>query len=90
MYALLMLIASFILLAMFLILGFLWGQDIESLKAAARCFIPIWLLLTLSNTFMGIYYAGYRLKEELPILITTLITPVALASMLIYVLSRLG
>lgn len=71
--------AGYLMLGLFLLLGKLWGNDDASLTLAATAFLPVWMVTAAMNLWVGVYYAGYELREELPILLLVFLTPAAAA-----------
>ncbi len=55
-----------------------------SRAAAARLFIPLWLVASLVNLWVGVSRAGYTVMQELPILLVVFGGPAAVT----YLLSR--
>lgn len=50
-----------------------------SLSSAALWFIPVWLLASIYNLYIGVSTAGYTVLQELPILIPVFGIPAAVA-----------
>ena len=53
----------------------------SSMVAAAKVFIPIWLVVAVVNLWLGTR-AGYSVTEELPILLLIFAAPAAVAALL--------
>ncbi|MDH1524277.1 hypothetical protein [Achromobacter mucicolens] len=73
-----------VLLGVFLLFGKLWGGDAAALAVAAKAFIPVWLVVSLVNMWVGVTHAGYSVREELPILAIVFLVPAALAAVAIW------
>ncbi len=73
-----------VLLGVFLLFGKLWGGDAAALAVAAKAFIPVWLMVSLVNMWVGVTHAGYSVREELPILAIVFLVPAALAALAIW------
>ncbi|KRB08413.1 hypothetical protein N5C72_15825 [Achromobacter mucicolens] len=73
-----------VLLGVFLLFGKLWGGDAAALAVAAKAFIPVWLVVSLVNMWVGVTHAGYSVREELPILAIVFLVPAALAALAIW------
>lgn len=73
-----------VLLGVFLLFGKLWGGDAAALAGAAKAFIPVWLVVSLVNMWVGVTHAGYSVREELPILAIVFLVPAALAALAIW------
>ena len=76
------------LFGLFLLFGWLWGGPQPDLAPAARMFIPVWLLVSLVNMWVGVTKAGYSVREELPILVLVFAIPAAIAGAAIWRLTR--
>ncbi len=77
-----------LLLAVFALLGKLWGADVASIMLAVKYFIPAWLAVALVNMWVGVHKAGYTVAQELPILLVNFAVPAALALGLVWWLGR--
>ncbi|MDI6949082.1 hypothetical protein QML88_20020 [Serratia sp. Se-RSmG] len=73
-----------VLLGVFLLFGKLWGGDAAALAVAAKAFIPVWLMVSLVNMWVGVTHARYSVREELPILAIVFLVPAALAALAIW------
>lgn len=73
-----------VLLGVFLLFGKLWGADAAALALAAKGFIPVWLVVSTINMWVGVTHAGYSVREELPILVIVFLVPAALAALAIW------
>lgn len=60
--------------------GRIGSADAASMVAAAKIFIPIWLLAALVNLWVGVARAGYSVAEELPIFLGIFLVPAAVAA----------
>ena len=77
------LVAGFLLMAGFLLLGMLFsGQFADSLRLATWAFVVVWLGVVGVNMWAGVAKAGYSVAEELPIFLLIFAAPAALAVLL--------
>ncbi len=88
MHMILVMLTGLLLLAVFALLGKLWGTDAASIMLAAKYFIPVWLGVALVNMWVGVHKAGYTVAQELPILLVNFAVPAALALGLVWWLGR--
>jgi len=88
MHMLLVIVGGAVLLGLFLLFGKLWGVDAAAMALAAKLFIPVWLAIAVVNMWIGVRYAGYSVREELPILLVVFIVPAAIAAGTAWYLSR--
>lgn len=68
-----------LLLAVFALFGRLWGGDVSGIVTALKLFVPVWIVLALTNMWVGVTKAGYTVAQELPILAIVALAPVAIA-----------
>ena len=79
----LFLLASFLLLAAFLVLGKLFSSNYPSAKGVATAaFVVLWLGLTAFNMWVGVTKAGYAAADELPIFLLLFGVPAIVAVVL--------
>jgi hypothetical protein len=73
-----------LLLGCFLLLGRLLnpGAPGAGTAAAARWFIPVWLVGAAINMYIGVARAGYSVAEEAPILLPVFAVPATVAALL--------
>ena len=88
MHMILVMLTGLLLLAVFALLGKLWGADAASIMLAVKYFIPAWLAVALVNMWVGVHKAGYTVAQELPILLVNFAVPAALALGLLWWLGR--
>jgi hypothetical protein len=89
MHTLLVISGGLVLMGLFLLFGSLWGgNDSTSLATALKVFIPVWLLVTIANLWIGVARAGYTVREELPVLLIVFLIPAAVAAVVSWRLSR--
>ena len=88
MHVLMVIVGGAVLLGVFLLFGRLWGGDAPGLAMAAKVFVPVWLLVSAVNLWVGVTRAGYTLREELPILVVVFAVPAALAGLAAWHVSR--
>ncbi len=58
------------------------------MAAAARWFIPIWLIGAAINLWVGVAKAGYSVADEAPIFLVVFAVPAAVAILIAWSLSR--
>jgi hypothetical protein len=72
--------AGFLLLGICLGVGrLIGGPGPAPLATAARSFVPVWLVGSLINLWIGVSQAGYTIAEELPVLAVVFGVPAAVA-----------
>ena len=79
---------GFVLLGLFMLFGKLWGGTTPDLVLAAKLFVPIWLIVSVTNLWVGVTKAGYSVREELPILLVVFAVPAVAAGIAIWRLAR--
>lgn len=80
MHTIIVIAAGLALLGLFLLGGrLLGGAPASGMALAALAFVPVWLLGAAWNLWHGVRYAGYTVKEELPIFLLVFALPAALA-----------
>lgn len=72
----------------FLLFGQLWGGAVAALGTAAKIFIPVWLIVSLVNLWVGVTRAGYTVAQELPILAVVFAVPAATAVVTLWQFTR--
>lgn len=77
-----------LLLGVFAAFGWLWGASLAGVAFAAKCFVPVWLLVAGVNMWVGVSHAGYTVRQEAPILVLVFAVPAAVAALLAWRLSR--
>ncbi|MBK4216056.1 hypothetical protein JJJ17_08975 [Paracoccus caeni] len=88
MHMVMVICGGFMLLATFALFGKLWGGDAAGISTAIRAFIPVWLLITLVNMWVGVTQAGYTYSQEAPILLLNFAIPAAVAITLVGVVLK--
>ena len=88
MHTLLVIVGGVVLLGLFLLFGKLWGGTTPDFGAAAKAFIPVWLVICVVNLWIGVSKAGYTVREEAPVLLIVFVPPAILAGFLIWRLAR--
>lgn len=73
MHTLLVIAGGWLLLFLCLLLARL--SNLASQASAALAFVPLWLLLSVSNMAVGIHEAGYTLAEEAPVFVLVFALP---------------
>ena len=77
-----------LLLCVFAMFGWLWGASMAGVAFAAKCFVPVWLVIASVNMWVGVSHAGYTVRQEAPILMLVFAVPAAVAALLAWRLSR--
>ena len=88
MHMALVILAGCVLLGIFILFGWLWGASLAALSLAAKAFLPVWLLVSLTNMWVGVHHAGYTVREELPILFVVFLVPAVIAGLTAWRLAR--
>jgi len=73
MHTLMVMAGGWLLLFLCLLLARL--SNLTSQATAALAFVPLWLLLSISNMAVGIHTAGYTLAEEAPVFVLVFALP---------------
>ena len=79
---------GFVLLSLVMLFGKLWGGTTPDLVLAAKVFIPVWLIVSVTNLWVGVTKAGYSVRDELPILLVVFAVPAVVAGIVIWRLVR--
>lgn len=79
MHMLMVMLAGVLLLAVFLLFGWLWGHSQAGVATGAKLFLPAWLGVAAVNLWVGVSRAGYTVMQELPILAANVALPGAVA-----------
>lgn len=88
MHTLKILLAGFALLGLFLLAGRFLGGSAAKMGTAALWFIPVWLLVSIGNLWVGVSKAGYTVAQELPILLFVFGIPTLAAAIISWKLNR--
>ncbi len=80
--------AGVLLLVVFVMFGWLWGASSAGMALGAKLFVPVWLLVSLANMWVGVTHAGYTVRQELPILPVVFLVPALVAAIAAWQLSR--
>lgn len=64
------------------------GAPAAGMAAAARWFIPIWLIAAAINLWVGVAKAGYSVAEEAPIFLVVFAVPALVALLVAWGVSR--
>ncbi len=64
------------------------ASPVAGMAAAARWFIPVWLVAAGINMWIGVAKAGYSVAEEAPIFLVVFAVPAAVAILVAWSLSR--
>ena len=79
MHVLLVIVGGIVLLALFVLFGWLWGASAAGMAWAAKAFVPAWLVMSAANMWVGVSHAGYSVRDEFPILLGVFAVPAVLA-----------
>jgi len=71
-----------VLLGMCLLIGRLLAGGAKGMSRGALFFIPIWLVLSMINLWVGVSTAGYTVAQEFPILLVVFGVPAVIAALL--------
>ena len=74
--------AGLALLLVCLLLGHVLGAGLPGLVTGAKLFIPLWLVLSGVNMWIGVSRAGYSVAEEFPIFLGVFAVPACIAGLL--------
>ena len=88
MHVVLVMLGGLSLLAIFSLFGWLWGASTAGVALAAKCFVPLWLVIAAVNMWVGVTHAGYTVRDELPILLIVFAVPAVIAAIAAWQLSR--
>lgn len=88
MHMLMVVVGGVVLLGVFLLFGQLWGGTTPALATAAKLFIPVWLLISVANLWVGVNKAGYTVAQELPILLVVFAVPAAVVCIAVWQFAR--
>jgi uncharacterized membrane protein YwaF len=88
MHMLMVIVGGIVLLGVFLLFGQLWGGTAPALATAAKVFIPVWLIVSIANLWVGVNNAGYTVAQELPILLVVFAVPASAAAVAAWQLAR--
>ena len=78
-----------VLLALCLLVGRSLAPSVATGVAnAVRIFLPLWLIASAVNMWIGISRAGYSVREEAPIFLLVFAVPAALALLMLWHFSR--
>jgi hypothetical protein len=79
----LFLVAGFLLLGGFVLLGRLFAaQYPDALRITVVAYVVVWLVVAGANMWLGVAKAGYSLGEELPIFFLIFAVPAVVAVVL--------
>jgi hypothetical protein len=81
---------GFALLALCLFLGRMIGgpMPVAGMATGAKLFIPLWLVASGINMWVGVAKAGYTVAEEAPIFLLVFAAPAVIALLLLWKLAR--
>ena len=83
MHTIMIIAGGLVLLAVFLLVGRAIGSERRAvLAAAAKWFIPVWLVASLVNMWVGVSQAGYTVMQEAPIFLVVFGAPAIVAFIL--------
>ncbi len=82
MHTLRVIAAGLVLLGICLLAGRMMSGGAKGMSRGALYFIPIWLVLAVTNLWVGVSSAGYTVAQELPILLLVFGLPATIAAVL--------
>lgn len=88
MHILLVMTGGIVQLGIFILFGWLWGNNAAAMSLAAKVFVPCWFLVAAINMWVGVTHAGYSVKAELPILVLNFMVPAVVAGIAAWQLAR--
>lgn len=88
MHMLMVVVGGVVLFGVFLLFGQLWGGATPALATAAKAFVPVWLVVSVTNLWVGVNKAGYTVAQELPILAIVFAVPAAIACIAVWQFAR--
>ncbi|AZD03011.1 hypothetical protein C4K27_3819 [Pseudomonas chlororaphis subsp. chlororaphis] len=88
MHVLMVMAGGLLLLLVFILFGWLWGGDSLGMALATKAFVPFWLLMAGINMWVGVTYAGYSVRQELPILLLVFAMPTLAAGIALWQFAR--
>ena len=53
-------------------------------RTMAKFFIPVWLVLAVINLWIGVWQAGYSVREEAPVLLVVFAVPAVAALLIVW------
>ncbi|WFU91339.1 hypothetical protein QA644_24515 (plasmid) [Rhizobium sp. CC1099] len=72
------------MLFLFLLLSKLWGGVDPDFAFAAKAFVAVWFLVSVTNLWVGVTRAGYSVADELPIFCLVFAVPTLIACFTIW------
>jgi hypothetical protein len=83
-------VGGLLLLGLFVLTGRFVNaaSPMAGMAAAARWFVPIWLIGAAINMWVGVAKAGYSVAEEAPIFLVVFAVPATVAILVAWSLSR--
>ena len=82
MHTLRIIAAGLVLLGICLLIGRMMAGGPKGMSRGALLFIPVWLVLSVVNLWVGVSSAGYTVAQELPILLLVFGLPATIAAVL--------
>ncbi len=80
---------GFVLLALCLVVSRSLAPSLAiGVANAVRVFLPLWLIASAVNMWIGVSRAGYSVREEAPIFLVVFAVPAALALLVLWKFSR--
>ena len=81
--------AGFVLLALCLLVGRSLAPSLSiGFANAVKVFLPLWLIASAINMWIGVSRAGYSVREEAPIFLVVFALPAALALLVVWKFSQ--
>jgi hypothetical protein len=80
MHTLKVILGGFVLLGVCLLLGhWIGGAAATVVATTIKCFLVLWLAVTLVNMWVGVSQAGYSIKDEAPVALLVFAAPAIVA-----------
>ena len=80
MHTLKVIFGGFLLLGLCLLLGhWIGGAAATVVATTIKCFLVLWLAVTLANMWVGVSQAGYSIKDEAPVALLVFAAPAIVA-----------
>ena len=80
MRSVIIILGGLVLLGVFALAGWRFGNGTQSIVTAAKIFVPVWLAAALINMWIGVSRAGYSVAEEFPIFLAIFVIPAVVAA----------
>ena len=78
MHSIMMIGGGVLLLGIFVLSGRLLGGNRHAMARAALAFVPVWLVISGINMYIGVTQAGYTVAQEVPFFVLVFGVPAAI------------